>query len=94
MFNITDFNINLMNLNPVESCQDFDVFFFLKTILLSLIYQPCRLTPTSATCLDHIYVNFLKNFFVGVLHTNFGDHYATLCCIPNWIRRISNVSKY
>ena len=39
-------------------------------------------------------INFLQNFFTCTLQTNVSDHYATFCCIPNWIGRISNVSKY
>ena len=53
-----------------------------------------RVTQTSATCFDHIYVNFLENFLTRVLQINISDHYATFCCVPNWLGRISNVSKY
>ena len=70
------------------------MFFFISKNYTPLIDIPTRVTPTSATCLDHIYVNFAENFFTGVLQTNISDHYATFCCIPNWIGRISNVSKY
>ena len=40
-----------------------------------------------------IYVNFVENFFTAV-QTNISDHYATFCCVPNWIRRVTNVSDY
>ena len=79
-----DFNINLMNLNSVVSCHDF-YDLFISGNYTPLIDMPTRVTPTSATCLDHIYVNIIENFFTGVLQTTISDHYATFCCIPNWI---------
>ena len=30
----------------------------------------------------------------GFLQTNISDHYTAFCCVPIWIGRISNVSKY
>ena len=46
-----EFNINLMNLNSVVSCQDF-YDFFISENYTPLIDTPTRVTPTSATCLD------------------------------------------
>ena len=36
----------------------------------------------------------IENFFTSVLQTSIREQYATFCYIPNWIGRISNVSKY
>ena len=56
-----EFNINLMNLNSILSRQDF-YDFFISENYTPLIIIPTRVTPTSATCLDHIYVNLIKKF--------------------------------
>ena len=53
----------------------------------SLNYVPTRLTQTPKTCLDHIYFNFSGKFFAGVLQTSKSDHFATFCCILNWLER-------
>ena len=66
-----------MNLNSVVSCQNFYDFLVTENYTYP-IYIPTRVTPTSATCPDHIYVSFLENF----------------CCVPILMGRISNVSNY
>ena len=38
--------------------------------------------------------SFSQHNVTGVLQTCICDHYASFCCIPNRIRRISNVQKY
>ena len=70
------------------------MIFLISENYTPLLDIPTSVTLTSATCLDHIYVKFIENFFTGALQTSISDHYATFCCIPNWIGRIINVSKY
>ena len=88
-----DFNVNLLGLNSVLACQDF-FDNFIDGNYTSLIDAPTRVTQTSKTCLDHIYVNFNENFFAGVLEISTSDHYATFCCIPNWLGRDNIYSKH
>ena len=66
---------------------------FIEGNYTSLIDAPTRVTQTSKTCLDHIYVNFNENFFVGVLQASTNDHYATFCCMPIWLERDNIYSK-
>ena len=88
-----DFNVNLLGLNSVLACQDF-FDNFIDGNYTSLIDAPTRVTQTSKTCLDHIYVNFNENFFAGVLEISTSDHYATFCCIPKWLERVNNYAKH
>ena len=72
----------------------YDFFLQISESYTSLIDILIRVTRTSLACCDHTYVNFLENFFTDVLQTSFSDHAATFCCVPIWMGRISNVSKY
>ena len=88
-----DFNIDLMSIGTVSSCQNF-VDSFASENFTSLIDAPTRISRNSNTCIDHIHVNFLENFFAGVLKISVSDHFATFCCIPNWLEPASNVLKH
>ena len=48
---------------------------------------PTRVTPTSATCLDHISTSYQIN--TGTIKTTFGDHYTVLGTIPGLIMKES-----
>ena len=72
-----DFNINLLKFSNHSKTEDFleNVFFegFLPTIT-----KPTRVTPTSATLIDHIYTNnIISEFQSGIILTDVADHFGT-----------------
>ena len=70
-----DFNINLLE---SERCNPVETFVNLNHSrnLISLINKPTRVTPSSATIIDHIWTNeYSKVNFSGVIHDNISDHF-------------------
>ena len=70
-----DFNINLLS---AENCNLVESFVNLNhgRNLVSLINKPTRVTPNSATIIDHIWTNeYSKVNFSGVIHDNISDHF-------------------
>ena len=49
---------------------------------LPLINIPTRITKTSATCIDHVYINQLTPCKYGVLNVPIAHHLPIFCSIP------------
>ena len=62
------------------------VYQFLDEIkslnFLPLINIPMQITETSATCIDHVYINQLTPCKYGVLNVPIADHLPIFCSIP------------
>jgi len=84
-----DYNIDKQNLeNKVAD--------YLNTLYsagsYSLINTPIRITPTSATILEHIYCNSLQKISErGILISDLSDHLGTFCVVTsNILKNYSN----
>ena len=49
---------------------------------MPLIIIPTRITESSATCIDHVYINQLTPCKYGVLNMPIADHLPIFCSIP------------
>ena len=69
---VGDFNIDLFKHNDSqEIISTFNSNFYFNTIT-----KPTRVTPTSATLIDHMWTNNLKNLSMsGILYVNLSDHF-------------------
>ena len=82
-----DFNINLMNYSSHQDSCDFINNMYANSFI-PLINRPTRVTEHSATLIDHIYTNNIKDnihMFQGILVTDISDHYAIfhVSCFPD-----------
>ena len=72
-----DVNINLINMDKHIATQDF-VDTLLQFGMIPTISKPTRVTKSSATLIDNIFTNLVKNsssVFSGVLYTDLTDHF-------------------
>ena len=73
-FLMGDFNIDLLKFNMNEYTNDFINQMF-SSSFYPLITKPRRITKTTATMIDNIFVNKLEgNFKTGILLTDLSDH--------------------
>nr|XP_053636139.1 uncharacterized protein LOC128691346 [Cherax quadricarinatus] len=70
-----DFNINLGLLDD-QPVTDF-INNMNNTLLIPTITKPTRLTETSATIIDHIWINILAPLKSGIITDSTTDHYPT-----------------
>jgi hypothetical protein len=68
-----DFNINLLNVDSVNSVAEF-VDLIYSNSLLPVIHNPTRITSHSATLIDNIFVGNLFPSVSGILCADFSDH--------------------
>ena len=68
-----DFNIDLMKLNMCNSVNEF-LEMFLSFSYVPLIENPTRVTETTATLIDNIFVNSSSHIFSGSLISDISDH--------------------
>lgn len=72
-----DFNIDLLKYNKHNKTSLF-VDNMISNGMLPIINKPTRVTHTSATIIDHIYINnFTKDSNGGIILTDVADHFAT-----------------
>ena len=72
-----DVNINLINMDKHSPTQDF-VDTLLEHGMIPTISKPTRVTKSSATLIDNIFTNLVKNsssVFSGLLYTDLTDHF-------------------
>ena len=75
-FNID--NLALSFLNQVNQFLD-----EIKSLyFLPLVNIPTRISETSATCIDHVYINQLTPCKYGILNVPIADHLPIFCSIP------------
>lgn len=85
-----DFNINLMNFNDINVNQ-------FITVLTSYGFYPCinkptRVSKTSATIIDHIWVNDIDMVSKsGILLLDVSDHFSPFICYEGKIERSKNL---
>ena len=74
---VGDFNIDLLQFQNHEQTNDFLEASF-SFGLLPVITKPTRITPTSATLIDHIWVkNKSELHIAGIILCHISDHYPT-----------------
>ena len=76
-----DFNLNLLNYDNDARVKNF-VDLLNSCGLFSLITKPTRISQSSATLIDNIFVNSIHNDFdAGVLCSDISDHmHADILC--------------
>lgn len=87
---VGDFNIDLLpeNLDPVK---DIYTISMAAIGLTNVVTRATREANTTRTCLDHIFINSMKNITSYVIPTVITDHYATMLKIKGHI--INNNTK-
>ena len=99
-----DFNINLLKYDTDNKIKQYvDQLISLSCKLL--IHKPTRVTPQSATLIDHIVTNDLKNSIRGIIQSDIGNHFpyfALIKCVnkkkktsnnvKNKVRYLSNIN--
>lgn len=91
-----DFNLDLLCYDTVLHCRDF-ADLMIASSFLPTITRPTRITDTSATLIDQIFVRSDKDeCFPGILLCDLSDHFGTFCslnyssvkvCGPTFARR-------
>ena len=78
----TDQNLDYLKINSHARTMEFLNLNFENNIIPS-IYKPTRVTHTSATLIDNIYVDsdLCKNLKSHIVTTDISDHYLCLTCI-------------
>jgi exonuclease III len=78
-----DFNIDLLNTDHHLPAAEFLETMF-SSSLFPAISRPTRVSKTSATLIDNIFVNplFASGFVSGVLVSSISDHLPVFCCTP------------
>lgn len=70
---IGDFNIDFSD----DSSKKWQILGMLKTYnIQQTIYQPTRITATTATCIDNIFTNMEESYETRVIQTHISDHTA------------------
>ena len=85
-----DYTINIMNYETHSLTGEF-VDVMSSIAFMPLITRPTRVTATSATLIDNIFTNNLKNFrdyFQDILATDISDHYPVF-----YINRVNKLSE-
>ena len=91
-----DFNFNLLKLDSIATVQEY-LMNFQSKCFFNLINKPTRVTPTSATCLDHIWCNNLKALqSCGIIYSRISDHFPVvssfdLTCSKNTNSKITKL---
>ena len=73
---ISDFNINCLDYTTNSKTKKFMNHMFSKG-MLSVVNRPTRVTKTSSSCIDHIYINsyFDRDILSGIIKTDLTDHF-------------------
>ena len=77
-----DYNLNLMHCNDNAHCQHF-LDLLLSHSLTPLIRKPTRVTDTTFTLIDNIFVDNISNTRTGIIVSDISDHYPIFAIIPN-----------
>ena len=74
-----DFNVNLLNSDTYENVMGFLDFMYSYN-MFPLITKPTRITDTSATLIDNIFVNCIQNDIeCGLIFSDLSDHLPVFC---------------
>ena len=75
-----DFNINLLNADSHIPSSEFLELVY-SNLFLPIINRPTRVTHSTATIIDHIYCNNIKDcdIYQGILYTDISDHFPVFC---------------
>ena len=76
LFIVGDFNINCLDYTTNSKTKKFMNHMFSKG-MLSVVNRPTRVTKTSSSCIDHIYINsyFDRDILSGIIKTDLTDHF-------------------
>ena len=87
-----DMNINLLKYENHSKTHEFIENLYSHRFIPQ-ITKPTRVTPTSATLIDHIYTNNLNNQQIsGIIITDVADHFATFHIENNPKQKKENIS--
>ena len=80
-----DFNIDLLKFE-MHNKTNFYIDNIFSNAYIPLITKPTRLTPHSATLIDHIYTNDIsRSYKSGIIITDIADHFGIFTIIQNII---------
>ena len=88
-----DMNINFLKFNEHAQTEEFLDMLYTNNIL-PIITKPTRLTDHTATLIDHVYTNCLKNFTAGILTVDITDHLPVFCIVRTQPPRNNSNKKY
>ena len=74
----------------MDLCDEFQKNFGLIQLIRSLT----RVTPTSATLIDHIYLSYGNIMHAGVFNMNITDHYTVYCCLDGNRNKVSGEGRH
>ena len=77
-----DYNLNLLHCNENIHCQNF-LDLILSHSLTPLTRKPTRVTDTTVTLIDNIFVDDISNIRTGIIVSDISDHYPIFAIIPN-----------
>ena len=93
-----DFNINPLNADSHIPSSEFLELMY-SNLFLPIINRPTRVTHSTATIIDHIYCNNIKDcdIYQGILYTDISDHFPvfciSLCSIVLWPLCLIQINK-
>ena len=88
-----DYNIDLLSYNSHAKTGGFVDNIFSRGFIPQ-ITKPTRVTPSSATLIDHIYTNTISpNSASGIIITDVADHFGVFYAEPNKSRITTNIQK-
>ena len=88
-----DFNIDLLKLNDKILIKDYLDNFFSQGFY-PLITLPTRVTETSATLIDNVFINQSNIHCSGILVSDLSDHYPYFCSLNpdnNYVKKQENI---
>ena len=78
-----DFNLDLLKIDENQHIKDFTNIMF-STAFYPLISRPTRISNTSATLIDNIFVNKIEESYkCGILFTDLSDHLPVFLTTSN-----------
>ena len=90
-FIMGDFNLNLLHCNENANCHDF-LDIMLSHNFVPLTKKPTRVTDSTSTLIDNIFVNNLANITTGVIVSDISDHYPIYALLSDF--RVNSRDKF
>ena len=90
-FIMGDFNLNLLHYNENANCHEF-LDLMLSHSFVPLTKKPTRVTDSTSTLIDNIFVNNLTNITTGIIVSDISDHYPIHALLSDF--RINSRGKF
>ena len=82
-----DFNLDFLKVNNNDLVAEFyDSMYSLS--LVSTIFCPTRITDSSATLIDNIFITCPLNFISGILTADISDHFPVFVIVQNFFAEV------